>query len=148
MRKSLIRFMYVTMFLLVILCVNFSKEILTVVPVEPKKQEERKMQRIYALDEQYDIDAGEFDEGFTDSDKFHLDKSINGKYEYNIRDYKEELLSVNSKYVKNSTTHTATDDDPIINIVPKELFNCRGTYLYVGKEYGKALRFRPNVKSH
>lgn len=85
---------------------------------------------IYPYDEEY------FDR-FTDSDSL-LDLQ-SGQQTGTIQDYKKSLYRTG---IKSYTTDTncaifnVDGDDPIIRIIPRELFERRGTYLHIGREYG------------
>lgn len=51
-----------------------------------------------------------------------------------LRDYASSLH--HSTVSWNGTKYTVTEDDPIVQIVPKSLFVTKGEYLHIGKEYG------------
>lgn len=57
-------------------------------------------------------------------------------------DYDKYLSAYETTYKNNVHTFTASgatnkaSDDPIVNIIPKNLFKYRGIYSYIGKEYG------------
>ena len=58
-----------------------------------------------------------------------------------IRDYAEEYL------IDNRGPGDPQEDDPIIDIVPKELCLIPGEHLYVGKEYGFFIRVENHISS-
>ncbi|MFA5449283.1 MAG: GLUG motif-containing protein [Clostridia bacterium] len=79
-----------------------------------------------------EIYQGKYD-SYTDDDYF----SYNG-FSYSILSYTSLLYKSTSNITRSNGTNslTITADDPIINIIPKELFTVCGDYIYIGKEYG------------
>lgn len=74
-------------------------------------------------------------ERYTDSDT--LANGI-GKIQYYPESYhlSKTLIESSPKYAYAQYSIEVTESDPIVNIVPMEYFINRGTYLYIGKEYG------------
>lgn len=91
---------------------------------------------ISSINTAYPYDEEYFDR-FTDSDSL-LDLQ-SGQQTGTIQDYKKSLYRTG---IKSYTTDTncaifnVDGDDPIIRIIPRELFERRGTYLHIGREYG------------
>lgn len=75
-----------------------------------------------ATDEE--VEEPNYDE-YIDSDTL-----LNGSY--TIRDYADTLY--HSTVSWNGSHYTVNDDDPIVQIVPKELFKEDGEYLHIGME--------------
>lgn len=81
------------------------------------------------------IEPGQFDE-YTDSDEA---LSVETSDEvFGIKDYKQ--------FVYPDFTENYTRDNPIVQIVPRELFAHRGEYFYMGKEYGFYVNTRANTQ--
>ena len=73
-------------------------------------------------------------DAYTDSDYL-----FGGNEGYSIHQYKETLFKTTSSTSHNNTDGfelQAANDDPIVNIIPKEIFMNEGEYLHIGKEYG------------
>lgn len=68
-------------------------------------------------------------EDYTDSDFLYGDSTKT------IQDYKDEYYQSTST-IASGLTATATGDDPIVKIVPKEYFFLEDCTVYIGREYG------------
>jgi hypothetical protein len=60
---------------------------------------------------------------------------VNNGTSYTIDEYDTKLIGINAKYDSYSGKIKVTDDDPIINIIPKSYFTNPGDYELNGKEY-------------
>lgn len=88
-----------------------------------------------SINSSYSYDQAYFDL-YTDSDLLYQPTSAqSGK---GINDYKTQLYrSGSTTTVSNNVVNVSTNaDDPITKIVPRQLFERRGTYLHIGREYG------------
>lgn len=81
------------------------------------------------------IEPGQFDE-YTDSDEALSVETSDEVFE--IKDYKQ--------FVYPDFTENYTRDNPIVQLVPRELFAHRGEYFYMGKEYGFYVNTRANTQ--
>lgn len=79
-----------------------------------------------AADVATDSINGQYDD-YTDSDAWI--------YKYGVPNrYQEDLIA--TTVTINNFKLTVNEDDPIINIIPKDLFFEEGKHLYIGREYG------------
>ncbi|MDR3318512.1 MAG: hypothetical protein LBS99_03670, partial [Clostridiales bacterium] len=84
----------------------------------------------------YPYNQAEFD-NYTDSDLLYPPAS--GQAGLGINDYKGQLLATGSAAEygqEHDMIVSISSDDPIIRIIPRRLFERRGTYLHIGREYG------------
>lgn len=92
--------------------------------------------KVNLVNDKYSSDEEYFDT-YTDSDNFYFDEYKN----ITINDY-EDKYGINNiaKDIKDGFAKNyefvINGDDPIINIIPRELFEKRGEYLHIGREYG------------
>ena len=100
------------------------------------------------MDTAYPYDQEYFDL-FTDSDNlYNSDGDTKSIYNYIDSLYKTKISRIekipcenSSKYKNGNSGYagiicTVDGDDPIVKIIPKELFARRGVYLHIGREYG------------
>ena len=78
-----------------------------------------------SIDTPVEIYQGKYDD-YTERDEAHT--TATSSHVFKIEDYKTEVYSL--------FTTDYTQDNPIVQIVPRELFTHRGEYFYVGAEYG------------
>ena len=97
-----------------------------------------------SAEEQFSFEKGEYS-AYTDSD--YIYNSNSGLNEtYTIQDYKDSLYKTTSNIelanssFPDSYSAIATSDDPIVKIIPRELFENEGNHLYIGREYGFFVR--------
>lgn len=137
MKKKPIIFLLGVIILLPVLVLNFIGQTGIIPASQPETALEEEKQQAYKvreLDERYNYEPGEFDKEFTNDNEFLYKNKV-----YKLIEYKDKNLYASNFVERKYDDYTAqvySGDDPIVNIVPRELFNCRGDYLYVGKEYG------------
>ena len=82
-----------------------------------------------------EIYQGKYDD-YTGSNDAHTTATSSQVFE--ITDYKTDVYP--------QFTDNYTQDNPIVQIVPRELFTHRGEYFYVGAEYGFYVDTRANTE--
>ena len=82
-----------------------------------------------------EIYQGKYDD-YTDSNDVYL--TATSSHVFEIEDYKAMIYPL--------FTTVYTQDNPIVQIVPRELFTHRGEYFYVGAEYGFYVDTRANTE--
>ena len=82
-----------------------------------------------------EIYQGKYDD-YTERDEARMTATSSQVFE--ITDYKTDVYP--------QFTDTYTQDNPIVQIVPRELFTHRGEYFYVGAEYGFYVDTRANTE--
>ena len=83
-----------------------------------------------------EIYQGKYDD-YTDSNDVYL--TATSSHVFEIEDYKAMIYPL--------FTTVYTQDNPIVQIVPRELFTHRGEYFYVGAEYGFYVDTRANTEA-
>ena len=78
-----------------------------------------------SIDTPVEIYQGKYDD-YTERDEARMTATSSQVFE--ITDYKTDVYP--------QFTDNYTQDNPIVQIVPRELFTHRGEYFYVGAEYG------------
>ena len=82
-----------------------------------------------------EIYQGKYDD-YTERDEARMTATSSQVFE--ITDYKTDVYP--------QFTDNYTQDNPIVQIVPRELFTHRGEYFYVGAEYGFYVDTRANTE--
>ena len=88
-----------------------------------------------SLNTPVEIYQGKYDD-YTGSNDAHTTATSSQVFE--ITDYKTDVYP--------QFTDNYTQDNPIVQIVPRELFTHRGEYFYVGAEYGFYVDTRANTE--
>ena len=88
-----------------------------------------------SLNTPVEIYQGKYDD-YTGSNDAHTTATSSQVFE--ITDYKTDVYP--------QFTNNYTQDNPIVQIVPRELFTHRGEYFYVGAEYGFYVDTRANTE--
>lgn len=88
-----------------------------------------------SLNTPVEIYQGKYDD-YTSSNDAHTTATSGQVFE--ITDYKTDVYP--------QFTDNYTQDNPIVQIVPRELFTHRGEYFYVGAEYGFYVDTRANTE--
>lgn len=74
-------------------------------------------------------------DSYTNSDEFEFESKI-----YNINQYSNSLYNERGNFILKGPLHipewTDKNDDPIVKIIPKQLFCEEIEYTYIGQEYG------------
>ena len=89
-----------------------------------------------SLNTPVEIYQGKYDD-YTGSNDAHTTATSSQVFE--ITDYKTDVYP--------QFTDNYTQDNPIVQIVPRELFTHRGEYFYVGAEYGFYVDTRANTEA-
>lgn len=89
-----------------------------------------------SLNTPVEIYQGKYDD-YTGSNDAHTTATSSQVFE--ITDYKTDVYP--------QFTNIYTQDNPIVQIVPRELFTHRGEYFYVGAEYGFYVDTRVNTEA-
>ena len=88
-----------------------------------------------SIDTPVEIYQGKYDD-YTERDEARM--TATSSQVFKIEDYKTEIYPL--------FTTVYTQDNPIVQIVPRELFTHRGEYFYVGAEYGFYVDTRANTE--
>ena len=89
-----------------------------------------------SIDTPVEIYQGKYDD-YTEGDEARMPATSSHVFE--IEDYKAMIYPL--------FTTVYTQDNPIVQIVPRELFTHRGEYFYVGAEYGFYVDTRANTEA-
>ena len=89
-----------------------------------------------SIDTPVEIYQGKYDD-YTERDEARM--TATSSQVFKIEDYKTEIYPL--------FTTVYTQDNPIVQIVPRELFTHRGEYFYVGAEYGFYVDTRANTEA-
>lgn len=88
-----------------------------------------------SIDTPVEIYQGKYDD-YTERDEARM--TATSSHVFKIEDYKAMIYPL--------FTTDYTQDNPIVQIVPRELFTHRGEYFYVGAEYGFYVDTRANTE--
>lgn len=89
-----------------------------------------------------DLTSAEYDDYYVNSDLIYDMSDVDNiaPFEYNgstytIDEYRDSLFNCNMTFGSLLTRATAYEDDPIVNIIPRDYFMTEGTFYKVGTEY-------------
>jgi hypothetical protein len=90
---------------------------------------------VSSINTPYPYNLSEFD-NYTDNDLLY--QPTLAQAGLGINNYRAQLFRNGSTATTSSTAVnvSVSSDDPIVKIVPRQLFEQRGTYLHIGREYG------------
>ena len=115
------RFFVIVMFGFLVLLIMMSNLPTTYIEINAKAEAE------------FLVTAGMFDD-YTNSDTLlNMPSKTISEYKTDVSLYRS---TASIETINNQHSLTVEGDDPIVNIVPKELFINIGDHLYIGKEYG------------